>query len=340
MANISNQPQPQWMTTLAPTRGVPTLREMMVTRATEIPPKEVPGATVIPPPARPRSLAPEASELPRPDPAWAQPRPVATTGPPPEGRAEWRQQMRQTLFLSAPPLDWATLEYRLTEAKEDEARQVENYLLEVRGAHFWALREARRSRLQAKRTMTAEEVWCGRSSQTDPAGQQVSYVEVARGGARRPKRQRPPLQGQQRGPSVAKAGPGPAPGFPLATPDRVTDAEVMAKHRTQMQQAEWMAAALDQGGPVHLGHAAIPAYWPRQWNQPPKTGSDMQMAWRVRRLVTSLAKALHAAQEAAMHVRGQLNLLAALAEDVPGAAPPKAPKPSPVGAQRRKPTGC
>jgi hypothetical protein len=159
MANISNQPQPQWMTTLAPTRGVPTLREMMVTRATEIPPKEVPGATVIPPPARPRSLAPEASELPRPDPAWAQPRPVATTGPPPEGRAEWRQQMRQTLFPSAPPLDWATLEYRLTEAKEDEARQVENHLLEVRGAHFWALREARRSRLQAKRTMTAEEVW-------------------------------------------------------------------------------------------------------------------------------------------------------------------------------------
>jgi hypothetical protein len=56
--------------------------------------------------------------------------------------------------------------------------------------------------------------------------------------------------------------------------------------------------------------------------------------------VTSLAEALHAAQEAATHVRGQLNLLAALAEDVPGAAPPKAPKPAPVGAQRRKPTGC
>jgi hypothetical protein len=118
----------------------------------------------------------------------------------------------------------------------------------------------------------------------------------------------------------------------------------MVRYRTLAQQAEWAAASMDENGPVHLGLAALPAYWPKQWNKPPMNGSahrDLaEMAWRVRRSVTSLAEALHAAQEAATHVRGQLNMLASLAEDVPGAAPPRARKPAPVGAQRRKPTGC
>jgi hypothetical protein len=42
------------------------------------------------------------------------------------------------------------------------------------------------------------------------------------------------------------------------------------------------------------------------------------MAWRVRRSVTSLAEALYAAQKAATHVRGQLDLLASLADRHPG----------------------
>jgi transposase InsO family protein len=49
------------------------------------------------------------------------PGPTANPDPTSESRGEWRQRMRQTLFPSAPPLDWAAVEYRLTEAEEDEA---------------------------------------------------------------------------------------------------------------------------------------------------------------------------------------------------------------------------
>jgi hypothetical protein len=239
------------------------------------------------------------------------------------------------------------VEYRLTEAEEDEARRVETHLKEVQRMHYRAVRDARRDGLYGQKARTAEEVYqqavaADRAKKIPPANRAgphpASYAEAARGGRSIPSASGRPSRGRR----GAQARPRPAQGrrgLPLPT-----FAEEMVRYRTLAQQAEWAAASMDENGPVHLGLAALPAYWPKQWNKPPMNGSahrDLaEMAWRVRRSVTSLAEALHAAQEAATHVRGQLNMLASLAEDVPGAAPPRARKPAPVGAQRRKPTGC
>jgi hypothetical protein len=307
-----------------------------------------PKATMVPPPARPSIWAPEAHTLPRPDPTWAQPRAEAKPDLATESRGEWRQRVRQTMFPSAPPVDWAALEFRLTEAEEDEARLVEAHLKEVQRMHYRAVRDARRDGLYGQKARTAEEVYqqavaADRAKGIPPANRAgphpASYAEAVRGGPKQPQRQRPPQPEPPRGPDAAEAGPGPARVLPLPT-----FAEEMVRYRTLAQQAEWAAASMDRNGPVHLGLAALPAYWPKQWDRLPRTGSahrDLsEMAWRVRRSVTSLAEALYAAQKAATHVRGQLDLLASLAIDIPGAAPPRARKPAPVGAQRRKPAGC